>query len=142
MGRVVRNCGWFPDYQLRLLQRAFAHFDPQRPVHELALVDGPIGHLRQPLVHFNYASLSEFVAKQERYVGLDAERWLIEFGRPRMRAVIGQPIREFWRRFVELHGYREGTLGLVLSALLAYYAGKAVYLARKTRRLRRGSDLT
>jgi glycosyltransferase involved in cell wall biosynthesis len=131
LGRVVRNAGWYPDHQLRLLERRAAHFDPTRPVHELALVDGPVGHLREPLVHYNYASLSQFVRKQERYSALEAERWLATYGRPRPRAVIGQPIREFWRRYVVLRGYREGFLGLVLCALLAYYAGKAVVLARR-----------
>jgi glycosyltransferase involved in cell wall biosynthesis len=129
LGHVVRHAGWFPDYQLRLLERNAARFDPARPVHELALVDGPVGHLREPLLHFNYRSLGDFVHKQERYCSLEAERWLATFGRPRRRALLGQPLREFWRRYIVLAGYREGPLGLVLSALLAFYAGKAVWLA-------------
>ncbi len=133
MGRVIRYAGWFPDYQLRLLERDAAHFDPRRVVHEEALVDGPLGHLREPLVHFNYRDLGEFIAKQERYCTLDAQRWLAQFGHPRPRALVGQPIREFWRRYVQLEGYREGLLGLVLSALLAFYAGKAVWLAWRIR---------
>jgi glycosyltransferase involved in cell wall biosynthesis len=129
MGRLVRHAGWFPDYQLRLLERAAAHFDPRRVVHELAQVDGPLGHLSQPLVHFNYRSLREFIAKQERYCPREAERWLSTYGRPHPRALIGQPLKEFWRRYVALRGYREGLLGLVLSVLLGYYAGKASWLA-------------
>ncbi len=105
--------------------------DPLRPVHEVALVDGPVAYLREPLIHLNYRTLGEFVRKQERYCGLDAKRWLATFGRPRLRALIGQPLREFWRRYVQLQGYREGGLGLVLCAVLAYYAGKSVYLARR-----------
>jgi glycosyltransferase involved in cell wall biosynthesis len=130
LGRVVRHAGWYPDYQLRLLKRGAAHLDPRRPVHELALLDGPAGHLRQALVHESYRSLGEFVDKQERYCQLDAERWLMTFGRPRWRAVIGQPLREFWRRYVQLRGYREGWLGLVLCLILAFYTGKSVWLAR------------
>jgi glycosyltransferase involved in cell wall biosynthesis len=133
MGRVVRHAGWFPDYQLRLLERSAAHFDPSRPVHEIAIVDGPVGYLREPLVHFNYATFSEFIARQERYCPLEAARWLSQFGRPRTRALLGQPLREFWRRYVELEGYRDGPLGFVLSLLLAYYAGKAIYLSRLSR---------
>jgi glycosyltransferase involved in cell wall biosynthesis len=129
LGHVVRHAGWFPDYQLRLLERNAAHFDPLRPVHEVALVDGQVGHLREPLLHFNYRSLGEFIEKQERYSQLEADRWLATFGRPRRRALLGQPIREFWRRYVQLAGYREGPLGLVLSALLAFYAGKSIWLA-------------
>jgi glycosyltransferase involved in cell wall biosynthesis len=134
LGHVVRHAGWSPDYQLRLLERGAARFDPSRPVHELALVDGQVGHLCAPLLHFNYRSLGEFVRKQERYCLLEADRWLATFGHPRRRALLGQPVREFWRRYVALAGYREGPLGLVLSTLLAFYAGKAIWLAmhRKT----------
>jgi (heptosyl)LPS beta-1,4-glucosyltransferase len=131
MGRVVRNGGWFPDYQLRLLQRGEAHFDPRRPVHEVPIVDGSVGYVESPFVHYNYRTLSEFVHKQERYCRLDAERWLRTFGRPRTRALLGQPLREFWRRFVSLGGYRDGTLGVVLSLILAWYSAKAIWLARR-----------
>jgi glycosyltransferase involved in cell wall biosynthesis len=131
MGRVIRHAGWYPDYQLRLLRPDRAHMDPGRPVHEVALIAGPVGHLREPLIHLNYRTLREFVRKQERYCGLEAQRWLATYGRPRQRALLGQPLREFWRRYVRLQGYREGLLGLLLCALLAYYAGKAAYLARR-----------
>ena len=138
MGRVVRNAGWFPDYQLRLIERGAAHFDPARVVHEVPIVDGSgrpsrlaVGPLQLPhpaRVH---------PASRSATVGLDARRWLITYGRPRGRAVVGQPIREFWRRFVSLRGYREGPLGLLLSVLLAWYTGKAVWLARHSTRLER-----
>jgi (heptosyl)LPS beta-1,4-glucosyltransferase len=130
MGRLIKHAGWYPDYQLRLLRRGFAHYDPARVVHELPIVDGKIGYLELPLVHFNYRSMAEFVAKQERYCQLDAVRWLNTYGRPRRRAVVGQPVREFWRRYVSLRGFRDGPLGLALSVLLAYYAGRAIWLAR------------
>jgi glycosyltransferase involved in cell wall biosynthesis len=131
LGRLVRYAGWYPDYQLRLLKRGAAHFDPRRVVHEAALLDGPAAHLRQPLVHESYRTLGEFVRKQERYCQLEAERWLLTFGQPRRRAVVGQPLREFWRRYVQLRGYREGWLGLVLCLILAWYSAKAVWLARR-----------
>ena len=134
-GRVIRHAGWYPDYQLRLLEKRAAHFDPIRVVHELALVDGPVGHLREPLVHFNYSNLGEFIAKQERYANFEAERWRATYGPPRSRALVGQPLREFWRRYVELEGYRDGPIGLLLSLLLGYYAWKAVSLARSAHRL-------
>ncbi|MHB0879046.1 MAG: glycosyltransferase family 2 protein, partial [Anaerolineae bacterium] len=33
-GRLTRYAGWYPDYQLRLVSRGRAHYDPSRPVHE------------------------------------------------------------------------------------------------------------
>lgn len=131
LGRVVRGGGWFPDEQLRLLKRGAARFDRRRVVHELALLDGPAGHLAQPLEHLSHRSLAQFVAKQERYCPLEARRWLATYGRPGRRALVGQPLRELWRRYVQLAGYRDGAVGLQLSLVLAWYAGKAVWLARR-----------
>jgi (heptosyl)LPS beta-1,4-glucosyltransferase len=132
-GRLVRAAGWYPDFQLRLLKRGAARFDPRRVVHEQALLNGPDGHLRNTLVHLNYRTLGEFVRKQERYACLEAQRWLATHGRPRLRALLGQPAREFCRRYFLLRGYREGMLGLLLSMILAWNAGKAVWLARHRR---------
>jgi hypothetical protein len=131
LGRVVRGGGWYPDDQLRLLERSHARFDQTRPVHEVAALDGPAGYLTEPLEHASYRSLAEFVRKQDRYCAFEARRWLAAHGRPRARAVLGQPAREFWRRYVQLGGWREGAVGLALSLVLAWYAGKAVWLARR-----------
>ena len=45
-GQRVRHGGFYPDYQLRLLRRDRARYDPARPVHEVVLLDGPSGHLQ------------------------------------------------------------------------------------------------
>ncbi len=121
-GRWVRGAGWSPDYQLRLLRRAAARYETTGLVHEVAALDGPLGHLRARLVHYNYESLGEFVAKQRRYAALEAwTRWR-RGERVRGRMYVGQPLREWWRRYVELRGYRDGALGLLLAGYMAYAA--------------------
>ena len=119
-GRWVRHAGWYPDEQLRLLRRDRARYDPSRPVHELVVLDGPAGHLREPLIHFNYANLAQFRRKQARYARLEAQRLRSLGQRPRLHTYVLQPWREFRRRFLTLRGYREGALGLQLSLLLAW----------------------
>jgi len=42
-GKLVRHGGFHPDYQLRLLRRDRARYDPERPVHEVVSLDGPRG---------------------------------------------------------------------------------------------------
>lgn len=120
-GKHMRHTGWSPDYQPRLLDVTRCRWDPARPVHELVLFDGPDGHLTNTLTHYNYDSLGQFAAKQERYTDIHARQLFAEGKRARLRSFIGQPAREFWRRFVSLRGYRDGAHGLLLSALLAYY---------------------
>lgn len=118
-GRWVRHAGWYPDYQLRLLRRGKARYDPTKLVHEVVILDGESGKLRSPFVHHNYASLGEFRRKQARYAALEARQLYLQGVRPRARSFVLQPLREFRRRYMSLQGYREGLLGLELCLLLA-----------------------
>jgi hypothetical protein len=118
-GKLTLHAGWYPDYQLRLLRRAKSRYDPTRPVHELVLLDGEAGHLTQPLIHLNYEQVSEFIAKQRYYAGLDAEQLAAAGARAKPHNFILQPLRQFWWRFVTLRGWRDGLHGLRLSVLMA-----------------------
>jgi (heptosyl)LPS beta-1,4-glucosyltransferase len=121
-GKHIRHTGWSPDYQPRLLNVARCRWDPAHPVHELVIFDGKDGHLSNTLTHYNYDTISQFVTKQEFYTDIAAGQLFSEDKRARLRSFIGQPAREFVRRFISLQGYRDGPHGLLLSILLAYYA--------------------
>lgn len=118
-GQWVRWAGWWPDRQLRLLRRGHARYDESALVHEVATLDGPAIILREPLLHLNYRSLADFRAKQPRYASLEARALLESDTLIRARSLVGQPLREFGRRYVELGGYRQGWLGLRLSLEMA-----------------------
>ncbi len=122
-GRLTLHTGWWPDYQLRLLRRRLAHYDPARPVHELVHLDSPLpaGHLAEPFIHLNYETPAEFVAKQRYYAGYDAERLQQEGVRARPHHIVLQPLRQFYWRWITLAGWRDGLHGLRLSLLMAYF---------------------
>ncbi len=122
LGKEIRHTGWSPDYQPRVLRKGRARFDPARAVHELVLWDGAAGYLREPLIHYNYETLAQFRAKQIVYTRYEAQVWHAEGKRARWRGALGQPAREFLRRYISLQGWRDGGHGLLLSALMAYYA--------------------
>jgi len=129
-GRRIAHAGWYPDYQLRLMRPDRARYDPAREVHELVILDGEEGYLRQPLIHYNYRTVGEFLHKTSRYTALEA-RILQRAGTPvRWRSLLGQPLREFWRRYVALQGYRDGAHGLLLSLLMGYYRGLTYWRLR------------
>lgn len=120
-GKLTRGAGWFPDYQTRLLRVGAGRYDPERGVHEVALLNGPEGTLTAPFIHYNYDDLAQFHEKQRRYAAYDA-RILFEQGlRPKLHNFVLQPLRQFRWRFVTLNGYRDGWHGLRLSALMAWY---------------------
>lgn len=126
-GRETRFGGFFPDFQLRLLRRAEVRYDPDRPVHEVVEVAGSTEELHEPLTHYNYRSWKQFYTKQPVYA-LHEARILRERGiRPRPHNFVLQPLREFWRRFITLRGFRDGLHGLKLALLLAWYYGFMPY---------------
>ncbi len=120
-GRLTLHTGWYPDYQLRLLRRERARYDPARPVHELVLLDGEAGYLQAPFVHLNYDRVPEFIAKQKSYAAYDARRLQAEGIRAKPHHFILQPLRQFYWRLVTLEGWRDGWHGLRLSLLMSLF---------------------
>jgi glycosyltransferase involved in cell wall biosynthesis len=120
-GREVKHTGWWPDFQTRLLLRAHARYDESREVHEFPVFDGLLCDLSEPLIHLNYRTWGQFVRKQRSYAPLEAAALYASGARARPRSLVGQPLREFKRRFVEHEGFRDGLLGLALSLAMAAY---------------------
>jgi glycosyltransferase involved in cell wall biosynthesis len=118
-GRLTRGAGWFPDYQLRLFRHGRVRYE--RPVHEVANVDGSIGYLKNPLVHYNYRDAAHFHAKQRAYTDYDATILRQQGVRPKLYTPLTQAVRHFWWRFITLNGYRDGLHGLRLSLYMAFY---------------------
>ncbi len=135
-GREIRHGGWYPDYQLRLLKLGHAHYDLTRPVHEVVALDGEEGHLREPLIHYNYRTIGQFIDKQRQYVNYEADILYVRGVRPRPLTYLLQPLREFCRRYIVLKGCKDGLHGLALCLLVAYYYGflGSVRLAHLARR--------
>lgn len=122
-GVQVRHGGFHPDYQLRLLRRDRARYDPGRPVHEVVLLDGVEGYLEHEMIHFNYDSWAQFHAKQRRYASFEADILRQRGVRPWPHKFISNPLREFRRRYFSLKGYKDGAVGLKIAVLLAFYYG-------------------
>lgn len=118
-GRLTRGAGWYPDYQLRLFRHGRVHYE--RPVHEVAVVDGAVGYLSQPLIHYNYRDRAQFHAKQRAYATHAAVELRQAGIRPKFYTPFTQPVRHFWWRYITLQGYRDGMHGLRLCLYLAYY---------------------
>ncbi|NOR81019.1 MAG: glycosyltransferase, partial [Methyloprofundus sp.] len=66
LGKEMRHGGWWPDYVLRLFLREKAQFSHDI-VHERVLVDGAVGRLKTPLLHYSYTSLEQVLVKNDKY---------------------------------------------------------------------------
>ncbi|MCP5095686.1 MAG: glycosyltransferase family 2 protein [Chloroflexi bacterium] len=117
--KLTLGAGWYPDYQLRLLKHGKVRYE--RPVHEITIVEGEIGHLKNTLIHYNYRDMDHFRQKQRAYSTYDASILKKDGVRAKPRNFVLQPLRQFWWRFVTLKGYQDGLHGFRLSMYMMYY---------------------
>ncbi len=130
-GRPLHHGGLYPDRQLRLLRRGRGRFD-QRPVHEAARVEGPVGRLRGELHHFSYDHLDDYFARFDRYTRLEAGRLTEACGGRSpgplalARGLCLRPAAKFLRRYLLKAGFLDGAPGLV-AALLGSFTMSVSY---------------
>lgn len=69
LGRFLMKGGVYPDYTLRLYKRGKGKL-PQKSVHEQAVVEGKVGHLKNPLIHMADISFGRYFMRWNRYTSL------------------------------------------------------------------------
>lgn len=77
LGRWLKHGGLYPTWVLRLFRRGRVRFE-ERPLNEHAILDGTAGYLMQPFDHDDRKPLSDWVAKHNRYAGLEADEFFQE----------------------------------------------------------------
>ena len=82
-GRIVRHCGWSPDYVLRLFRRTQGRFSDDL-VHEKVILDGSLGRLKHSIQHESITDAADALDKVERYAAAAADM-LIARGRKASR---------------------------------------------------------
>jgi glycosyltransferase involved in cell wall biosynthesis len=93
MGRPLKHYGRAPRDPgvVRLFRKEFARFD-SRLVHEVVEVDGSVGWLKAPILHYSYPTVGTYWRKIHHYAGLEAQeraaswpklgnRWVRAFGK-------------------------------------------------------------
>lgn len=120
LGRWLRSTDWYPDHQLRLYDRRAGTWMPRR-VHESVRVDGPVGALTGELLHYPYRDIAHHLETINRYTALAACDMYDRGRRARLVDLVAQPPLAFARNYVLCGGVRDGSAGLVVSVMNAYY---------------------
>ncbi len=120
LGRWWRTTDWYPDPQLRLYDRRRGRWQG-RYVHESVRVDGPAGRLQHELQHLAYRDVSHHLQTIDRYTTLAARQMDEDGVRAGWLDLLTHPPAAFVRNYVLRGGVRDGTPGLIVSGLNAYY---------------------
>lgn len=121
--RFMRWGGWYPDRQLRLVRKGAGRYS-LRPVHECIECEGPVGKLQGDLLHYSYASVSDYIERMNRYSSLSAEVTLagLEGRQARFGSffLAGKLAAKFLEVYILKRGFLEGRHGFVVSCLAAF----------------------
>lgn len=115
LGREIAHGGWERDRPVRLFEASLRY--DERPVHEHVIVEGPVGILREAMLHTPYDSLDEYFEKLARY-----SRWWAAQNHARGRRagagdLLLRPLGRVFRMLVLRGGWRDGMHGVVVAAL-------------------------
>jgi (heptosyl)LPS beta-1,4-glucosyltransferase len=118
--RWVRYGGLYPDWQIRLFQRGRGRF-VERAVHESVEVTGEVRRLGSPLIHRSYESVGQFLERAHRYSSLAADDLVRGGARVGPFSLVLRPLGRFLSMYFMRRGFLDGTPGLLLAGLYAYY---------------------
>jgi glycosyltransferase involved in cell wall biosynthesis len=120
LGRWIRHGTWYPDHQLRLFRRQRGTFRDVS-VHEAVELQGRVGYLRAPLLHFSYQGIQDFVDRANRYSTLAARDLVARGQRISALDLLLRPLGRFCAMYVIGRGFLDGPRGLLLAVLYSYY---------------------
>jgi Glycosyl transferase family 2 len=119
-GWWVPGSGIWPDWQLRLFQRARTIW-PGLRTHEGPTIDGRVEHApalaQNAIVHHSLASISEWMTSARGYTDLEADRLTSAGRRASVPRLIAVPVARFVQDYVVKRGYRGGRYGLAVALL-------------------------
>jgi len=141
-GKWIKHCGWYPDFTLRLFKRGRGEF-PAKHVHEALRVNGKAGYLTDPVDHYTYNSISQYIDKLNFFTSFEAEyavslmdeekKWryrdFFRDGHSRKpiirdiwsRYVPCKPVVRFFYTYVWKRGFLDGYYGFLICVFSAFY---------------------
>jgi len=118
--RFLTKGGQYPDYVIRLFKRKQGRF-PCQSVHEQIAINGPIGYLKNPLIHLSDTSFNRYLVRFNRYTSLDAVKLLRLKKRPNLFMFfdyfIFKPWSWFFLTYFRHKGFVDGLPGFIFSLM-------------------------
>lgn len=139
-GKWIQHSIWWPDFNLRLFRKDKGKF-AEKHVHEKLEVTGEVGQLKNPIIHYNYQTVSQFINKLNKtYTESETENFIKSGKSINWFDAIRWPTNDFTKTFFFEKGYKDGMHGLVLSMFQAFYS--LVFFAKVWERKEEFRDMT
>ncbi|MCM8832092.1 MAG: hypothetical protein NC918_07875, partial [Candidatus Omnitrophica bacterium] len=130
LGRFLRYGGVYPDGVIRLVRKGRAYF-PCKSVHEQIVVEGRVGWLANPLLHYDSPTFSRYIQRNSRYIDLmvldmKKEKLAKNFWQF-LNYVLVKPVWWFLLTVVRHKGILDGWQGIIFSFFSALRFPRAYF---------------
>jgi len=132
-GRFMNHGGWRPDYTRRLARRGKARFT-EHFLHANLEVQGPVGTLREPIVHYSFRTMESVLEKVNRYSSASARDMTASHRKGSLGRAIAHGLWAFLRTYVLRLGFLDGRWGFMLAVSNAegtYYRYVKLWLLQR-----------
>jgi glycosyltransferase involved in cell wall biosynthesis len=120
LGQRIRFSGWQGDRVVRFFHRDHARY-PDVQVHEEIITEGlETGTLRGRLEHYTFRNLDHYLDKTRRYARWSAQDHAARTPRVGYYHLCAKPIFRFFKHFIIQQGFRDGKVGFIVSAIMAW----------------------
>ena len=117
-GRWLRFGGFYPDRQLRLYRKSKGEW--RGAVHERVHVEGEVGTLKNPLLHYPYRKIDDWVSAINRHTSVGAEQLARRGDKPSLRRALTTALIHFFDRLIRRGGYRDGGAGWIAAMMVSF----------------------
>lgn len=102
----------------RLVLREKCHFEGS--VHEKLIVNGSIGKLKTPVLHYTYKGLEHYIKKRDVYAWFQAEQLKDKNKNVTYFHLVFKPFFRFFSSYILKRGFMDGIPGLAISGINAH----------------------
>jgi glycosyltransferase involved in cell wall biosynthesis len=119
LGRWITHGDWYPDRQLRLVQKEKARIGGKDP-HDKVLLEGMVKQLRGDLLHDSFPTIASYLAKITPYTDDFLQLQKNEGRRWSLAANLIRPLWRFFRAYILRLGFLDGYPGLWIACATAF----------------------
>jgi hypothetical protein len=116
LDKEIKTCGWGNDFQLRFFNRKKTSLTG-RLVHEGFEVDGTIGKLSEPMLHYTFSSFADYFSKMNHYTTLKSQEMVNSGKHVNGFTIFSHTTAAFFVFFITRLGFKDGVYGLIVSLL-------------------------
>ncbi len=114
LGRWIKHAGWWPDYVTRLINKERCLMN-KNLVHEALEVNGKIGQLNSPLVHFATRDLDHTMQKMNRYSTAGAVEMFTRKETSSYCKALSRGLWAFFYNYTIRLGFLDGNQGFIIA---------------------------